>query len=464
MLILQKILPPYPIVPTIPLLVALVFQIGGILLILNSWQVKSKLEQVVAGSIMLTFPVLAYAYAFSTINSGIGIGFFCVALSLFIYTKNDGPFRLLAVIPAVFALGIYQAFFLVMAATYSVYLILEIQKGHKLLRNASAMISIHVMSFAIYYLIQKIWQSIANIEENAYITSKYMDLAALGNNTRGVLSAFRSSVVGYYFGDIRIYGIEIRSLEVILVIFLLGLIIRLAHERISNSAKALVLFGTVALLGVPFSFVLLSRGVAESRTLLALPTAVAGLIFLGLLREPKFIRALMIAVALFTVFKFSVSNNRLFSSSYLVLQADRLTAVRLMEGIDNAKLKAGVLKPEYLEVVGILTRPPTDAIFRKTYPFGDSFFEFTFDISRITAFLQISGYDTLKALPWTERYKLVNIAAIMPAWPADGSVRIVNGNVVMVKFGEYSDEQRNQICSASPESAMSSMMATGFCP
>jgi hypothetical protein len=118
-----------------------------------------------------------------------------------------------------------------------------------------------------------------------------------------------------------------------------------------------------------------------------------------------------------------------------------------MDAIDTAKAESGIMKPKYLEVVGILTPPSTPAIFRKTYPFGDSFFEFTFDNSRIAAFLEISGYESLTAVAWPERIKLVKMANLMPAWPLNGSVRIVDDGIVLIKFGDYSDDQRMQICS-----------------
>ncbi len=46
-----------------------------------------------------------------------------------------------------------------------------------------------------------------------------------------------------------------------------------------------------------------------------------------------------------------------------------------------------------------------------------------------------------------ERIKLVKMANLMPAWPLNGSVRIVDDGIVLIKFGDYSDDQRMQICS-----------------
>ncbi len=289
-----------------------------------------------------------------------------------------------------FAIAIYQVYVLVLAATYLVYLILMVREDKKWLKSVLDVALINFIAFVMYYFIQKLWQSLNGIEISSYINSKYMDFSFLRANPGSVLSALYSSVLGYYSGDIQIYGIEIKVLGFLIIIALVGLLIKLHNNKLPVLNKVLMLFGALVLLVIPFPFVLLSRGVAESRTLLALPISIAGFFWIGLLQKPRIVRLSILFLAIFCIFKFSVSTNRLFASSYLTLQADRLVAVRLMDAIDTARAESGIMKPKYLEVVGILTPPSTPAIFRKTYPFGDSFFEFTFDNSRIAAFLEIS--------------------------------------------------------------------------
>lgn len=62
-------------------------------------------------------------YSFSTINYGIGIGLFCVSLSLFCYLANEGIYKLTAAIPGCFLIAIYQGFAPALAAVFIVYFI-----------------------------------------------------------------------------------------------------------------------------------------------------------------------------------------------------------------------------------------------------------------------------------------------------------------------------------------------------
>lgn len=124
MYLLNKFVMPYSVIPFVPLFVALIFHIGAILLILNCWEVESKLEQFIIGAVCITFPIMAYLYTFSTINYGIGIGLFLVALSLFIYTKRDGWGRFFAIVPSVISIAIYQGFIPVLVAVFLVHITL----------------------------------------------------------------------------------------------------------------------------------------------------------------------------------------------------------------------------------------------------------------------------------------------------------------------------------------------------
>ena len=79
--------------------------------------------------------------------------------------------------------------------------------------------------------------------------------------------------------------------------------------------------------------------------------------------------------------------------------------------------------------------------------FGASFFEWDQgSAGRIVLFLRTLGYfNHVEPMPVQERGQQFETARAMPAWPAPGSVK-VNGNAVIVKFGEYSSIQKRGIC------------------
>jgi hypothetical protein len=160
---------------------------------------------------------------------------------------------------------------------------------------------------------------------------------------------------------------------------------------------------------------------------------------------------LVIGLALFSVFQFVISTNHLFSSSALTLQADRLLASRLIERIENAKAESNTgAEVKYMEVVGYVQWPQTSLI-PKVSTFGASFFEWDQgNTSRIVAFMKTIGYQDLLTLPSDRRIQLNIIANSMPEWPAKGSVKVVN-DTVLVKFGPYSNLQKQIICKNTPK-------------
>ena len=470
MYLLNKFLLPYPVIPAIPLFLALVFHILAVLIILNCWEINSKLEQVVAGAMMFTFPTLAYIYMFSTLSYGIGIGFFCVALSLFLYVKNQRYWRWLMVVPISFSIAIYQAFALVLAGVFIVYLIIEIRKGNQIWRSVLNMALMFMGAFLIYYLIQRLWMwrllsLLGEAEKSAFLdrilyTQRYFDFASLQDHAYRVFSRTWSNLVDYYSGVHLDYAIEIRVLGFVMIASIVGLIINLMNYKSSIVNKALVLLLSIALLGLPFLGVVFSNGRVLTRTLLALPVSIAGIVILGLLERPRILRISILTIALFCIFQFSVSTNRLFGASHLALQADRLVAVRLMEKIDEAKAETGIQNPTYLEIVGKLVRDETLAIPWRT-TIGLSFFELpTIGQPRIASFLEISGYQTLRSLPSSRLAEFVEIANAMPAWPAEGSVQIV-GDTVLIKFGDYPVAYKREICDASSRDIT---LPQDFCP
>jgi hypothetical protein len=97
-----------------------------------------------------------------------------------------------------------------------------------------------------------------------------------------------------------------------------------------------------------------------------------------------------------------------------------------------------------LEVVGYASRPST-IVMPKIETFWTAFFECGAP-GRILAFLQTTGYYGLQPLPEKKRIQMVEYALVMPKWPQEGSVIVVN-DTILVKFGPYSGTQKMGICS-----------------
>ena len=464
MYLLNKFLFPYAIIPTIPLFIGLAFHLFAILLILDCWKIESVLEQVACGAILLTFPTFAFIYEFSSLNFGIGIGIFCVGWSLFLFSKNKGNMRWLAILPAGFAIAIYQPFALMLAAVLLIHVIIEIRSNHTWFVDLLFAAIVLSLAFLFYYLVEKLFLFLHGIEDTPYV-SHYFDFSYLFEQPINILSDSWTTIINYYSGSAHIYGINIATLGLLLVVSLAGITIRIIEDNLPNHNFVIMILFSLAVLLIPFADILFSRGTVISRTLIALPVSIAGIFILGLPTTPRIIRFFMLTLALFSVFQFITANNRLFSSSHLALQADRLLAARLMDKIDEAKAKSGILNPNYVDVIGDISRPETQPILRRE-TFGISFFELKGtggQIYRISLFLQISGYSSLKALPEIRRIEFMDPVNKMPVWPAEGSVIVVK-DTVLIKFSDYAYRQRVQICSDLETNLHYTKLPKDFCP
>ncbi len=445
MYLLNKFLFPRTVIPFVPLFVALIFHIGAILLLLNSWRVKSRLEQTIVGTVGITFPVMAYMYTFSTLNFGIGIGFFLVALSLFVYSKNSGLQKFLAAIPAAFAISIYQGFVPALISVFLVYIIsAEIRTGQVAVKNLIALLCVFVLAILAYYTMQKIFV-VSTVAETTY-TAQYFDVIYLRDNFDTVLTRTWPILFLVYSGDKSIYGIEIPVLGCLIVISLLGLAANVLRSKMSIINKIFVVLFSLMLMLLPFASGLFMRGYLAMRFLVALPIPISGLIMLGMDKNLGIFKILIALLALFSVFQFVISTNHLFASSHLALQADRLLASRLIMRIEDAKIEANAGEDlKYMEIVGYYDQPSTELI-PKLETFGASFFEWDQgNVSRVLLFMQTIGYRGLQALPLDRRAQLIELANSLPRCPEKGCVRVV-GDTVVIKFGPYSDTQKQIIC------------------
>lgn len=448
MFLLNNFLFPQEVIPFVPLFIALFFHLLAMLLLLHSWNVELTFEKIIVGSVGVAYPGMAFMYTFSTINFGIGIGLFLVALSLFIYVTNQKHNKFYAVIPAAISISIYQGFAVALALAFLIKIISSEINSNSTKINVNAffnIILVGVGAIVLYYLIQKFFM-ILFVTNIGYVDS-FFDIDYLKTNTLTVFGRTLAHFLLIYLGYTEKYGSNLYIFGITNCIMLLLVILRIGRCKLSYFNKCVILMFTLLLLILPLTPCLLMRGTVSMRFLVALPILFSGFFMLGLQGCSKFGKLLTGSLVVLCVFQFVVSTNTLFASSNLALQADRLLASRLIERIDQAKSEARAKDLKYLEVVGYYGRPATRLI-PKIETFGASFFEWDQgNANRVSWFLQTLGFDKLSALAVKDRAAMVEIAQAMPIWPESGSVKII-GETILIKFGEYSKTQINSICSS----------------
>jgi len=461
MYLLNKFLLSYTVMPFVPLFLALIFHICAILLLLDGWGVKSKLERAIVGSLSIAFPILAYMYTFSTINFGIGFGLFCVALSLFIYSTAVGAYRFYAIIPATFSIAIYQGFIPVLIAVFLVYLISNmIRSGEIKFKDLVVIFLIHVMALLSYFIVQNIVAVIMAVPHDPY-TAGAFNISALVHDPGMVLSKiFYYSMLPIYLGNKSLYSVDVKSLGVLVFISSLSLVVGLWMARSTLLKKCLTSSLFLLLFVLPFASGLIMGGSLDMRMLISLPIVVPGMVMLGMLTVPRSIKILMAVLVGYCILQFSMSTNHLFASSHLALQEDRVLAARLIGRIEDAQMESGTESLKYMEVIGWYSRPSTELI-PQIETFGASFFGWPQGTSiRAISFLETLGFPKLETLPADKRGEMVKIGNSMPIWPSKGSVKVID-DVVLIKFAPYSPGQINEICSKVQNKKI--IQIQGFC-
>ena len=115
-----------------------------------------------------------YLYSFSTLSFGIGIGYFCTALALYLFCKQTGNKVYLAILPATFAIAIYQPFIIVVISVFLIHLVnAGIQNLKDTYKILFRLIIVVVGSLFLYIVIQFLISAFANIDVWNYLGLKF---------------------------------------------------------------------------------------------------------------------------------------------------------------------------------------------------------------------------------------------------------------------------------------------------
>ena len=443
--LLNVLLIPYPVLPFVPLAVALIFNMAGIVILFQAWGITSRSQQIVFGALAITFPALPFLYAFSIINYAVGIGYFCIGISLYVYATATGRRKLLAFLPAALCIAIYQQLLVALLIAFLIYLALvALREEPALRRHVPAIAAVHVLAIATYGLGARLFQALFEVPRSAYLLGRVRPEAVV-SHLPTILNRSWQEVLAIYFGGRAAYGLSIPLMGILVGTALLGLAAYLWGLHRSPAFRLGLFMLCLLILLAPFAIGVVTDGVFQVRWLPALPMAVAGVTLLATFEPRLGYQAVLTGVVVITVFQFIQATNRLFASSHLALAADRVLAARVIERLEAARTGLPESRrPTYIQVVGYLERKPTKLMPKADWTFGTSFFEFG-DTRRVWAFLRTLGYDELQPLPPELQFERIRLAESMPTWPQQGSVAVVADTVVLNLGGEP-ERYRSNLC------------------
>lgn len=446
-----------PIIPFIPTALTFIFFVVSAAILLHLLGIQNAKEQTLLLSLFIGWSGLSYMVSFSTNNWLISFGFLCIAFCFLLLNNPKKPIRYASLIPISLIFSLYEPLLVPLLLTWFLLMLYRSDVGWKTAIKFSRdfLISL-ILGYLVFLGVQKLFYAIYQIEPSFY-SSHYFGSSA--KNIGWYITKVLHLAYNVYAGDSTFYGLSAHAFPLFLLIA--GLIILVGEYKHRKTAISFAIFLFLLLLFslLPFIGGILTKGYIPYRSLLGVPVFLMGWAALALKYARPTAKLALGILALGTLFQFATSANHLFASSAFAYEEDKLLAYQLINRIEEEKARTSSPQPQYLEMIGFVERPSTPLVSR-IENIGASFFGWDGGHSkRVVNFLKILGYTSLEALAEDRRSAYVKYGAAMPVWPEYGSVKVL-GDVVLVKFSEYSNQQIKTLCA----SKNASQLPDSFCP
>jgi hypothetical protein len=418
----------------IPVLSTMLFGAG---LVFVAWRATGDLRLSRAAALLFAvvhtgFPMWLHIGEFNTLAGGFCFGIAAAVLGAGLVAQG-GRAAWIGVALLAFANSVYQTL-----ALYSLLylgLVLHARCRDELSAlgwRGSLVLGVRVLAFwvaglALYWVVQK--GALAASGLSTTYVGKFVQLELLRNQPQVYGERIRLLIGELTLGTHAMY---LGWGAAILFLSWLGVVgWPRRGERIETAKAVLGALSVVLAIVILLAPAIVSAGTLPLRAYVALPLLAA---WLASRTGPLFERlspwVLRGALAYFTIVATSIGAT-LFYAEEVVHTADAALTHELVREIR----KVAPPGPITFTLSGTHTYPFNVQV-QRVDVFGTSFYEHDGgNVYRVNLFMQVLGYNDLQPVVIGSRPGLVAAAQAMPAWPQPGSVRAVDG-VVVVKLGE----------------------------
>lgn len=464
--LIEEFLINHQVMPVVPTLLFGLGAMAGYLLLLRAWRLTDQLSAaLVCFPLFCAFPLWSHLVAFQSNTPSIGIGLAASGYAAWLFREMGeapaGASRLpclgALLLAGAVAVGCYQSFVLVVAVVVALtILVTQLEAEERpagalrrdILRAGLTLFGI----LAVYLAIQRLMMFLVTVgsAKTAYILG-YVQPGALQDAPLTVIAAAVRQAIAVYFGFASAYGEAVPLFGVFSVA--VAALVVVAGWRCRGGRGAVLAAATVAVvLALPFAINLMNRGAMPTRSLFAVPVALAGLGLVGLTAAPLRLRRGGFVLAGAVLVAILVVNGRYDTNRALGQIHDQQIAAalgeRLAQFVDPDRPRAALS----IQVSGGLPFVPPYPPVADT-SVGASFFAWdNGNTSRIVAYLGHLGYNVHEQgqIEPEEARRREALFAQMPVWPALGAVRRQDEHTVLVKLGPASSGA-NQTASAPAE-------------
>lgn len=399
---------------------------------------KNSILSIIMSVLYITSPIYVHNLYFTTYNFEIQVGILLSILAFYMSSKYilDGIKNKALILSSIlitgFCIGIYESFisFIFSLICYKIidYLI-ELKREEKVVKFKEFLgiivkyAFIMIASVIVYYIADKVFTSF--VPDDAY-TDYFIAWNKQGVDViiRDVLRYIKALLI-----DNRIVGTGIIFLTCIISSALI-----LYYAIFKKSLRIYIPLLITAIMVSPFILTIALGSAMPFRTQQAL-ILVAPLIF-GILYKTinnKYFRGAILTIAILVGFYQTMNTNKLLYSDYARYQQD----VDLTRQIANKITELGYTQQEKYKVVCIgqnETNLAPNIINQDVI--GCSIYAWNYgNPSRIRAFMVDHGNNYM-SISKQDIEKAKKYSSNMPNWPNEGSIKLIDNNIIVVKLSE----------------------------
>ena len=395
-------------------------------LLLSACRLEADWRAYLTFPIFCGFPIWMFILEFSSNAAHSGVALLLTTASVWLMSERFQRKR--PVVRAVcelalltVAVSIYQAFALVYGTLLIAWLLLRADGGRWRMWEIYQAVAVLASACVLSGAIGRLFNYLFGVPPGYLDQFIRLDLL-LGAPMEAIRNTL-DTMVQAYAGSSYYYGANLSVAGAVVIAAILAVLL----QRSAWSA-----FLLLSLLVAPFGFLVLAGGVGfPPRALLAIPVAMWAMSMV-LLKTRRTAQPIWAAV----IVALAVQSVAMISSYEAVrrLRSDRDTKAAAQIYYRASELvEAG--QPKKIDFFGAMTNPEPLYPVNPYSTAGASLFSWDTGIqARMFAYLKILGYKDLVALKKPEREAMIPEFEGMPTWPAAGSVKLVDG-VVLVKLG-----------------------------
>lgn len=446
---LNALLLPNTVMPVIPMLLTIVGLIIGSLFMLLAFSNQRGMADYIAAPIAISCPILYFALYYTTIGYGIGIAYAVICAGFYAFTQQTRVGYITATLCFAFATGVYQAFLPLTIVLGGLWLAASIIDQRitstKLAGNTSGMfLAVVLASVVLYALTTKVILAWTDIDYASAYLSGFVSYSFTASYIASSLKQSIVTLLQVYTGSSLFYLYTLSALGLLFVLSLACVLWQILCHAATLTLRVLAILGLLAAILAPAALLMMNAGQMPPRVLFPAATVLAGLVFIALQTQQHATRAIIIALALISIYQFIVINNRFAFTNQMAWQADREFTNLIIARLDKLQQQLPVDPARQrfpIEVVGTRQLPDIP-VFEGPDLIGSSVFERTpAEITpRLTLVMRAMGNLDYRMARSEERLAVFEAAKQMPAWPHEDAVAVVNG-VMVIKLGDYHPAQ-----------------------